>query len=320
MKRLPIIRETLNYACQFHGSRIVVKVDDKIAVNASERGIFSDIVKIRQAGMEVIVVYSEPELYQIERGLGGVDDNTAVNIAVKQKAQKLIFITNAKGVFYPSDTLISQLSINDTRGLLAKPNAVNGAMRNKLEASIKACDLGIDRVHIIGGEEGDLLLEVFTCDGVGTMIYSKTYEEIRRATANEINDVLEILREAVSKSCFDSVSIAKALDDFWVFSVDGDIHGCMKLTDHSDCKMLEVDCLVVTPRYENSDVMERLLKHALEYAATKMCQGVFINIKENILCLPIYPWFMKLGFKRDVTNRIPLIEKNAGADCWVSVL
>ena len=153
------------------------------------------------------------------------------------------------------------------------------------------------------------------------MIYSKTpYEQIKRAATGEISDIMEILRVTISRSCFDSVLVTKALGDFWAFSVDGDLHGCMQLIDHPDCKMIEVACLAVTPRYENLDVMERLLKHALGCAGAKLRRGVFINIKENTLCLPLYPWFMKLGFKRDVANRIPLTEKNAGADCWVSVL
>ena len=153
------------------------------------------------------------------------------------------------------------------------------------------------------------------------MIYSKTpYEQIRRAETGEISDIMEILGAAISKSCFDSALVTKALGDFWVFSVDGDIHGCMQLIDHPDCKMIEVACLAVTPRYENLDVMERLLKHALGYAGATKRKGVFINIKEKTLCLPLYPWFMKLGFKRDVSSQIPRTDKNAGAECWVSVL
>ena len=128
---------------------------------------------------------------------------------------------------------------------------------------------------------------------------------------------MEILRTTL---CFDWTLVPKAIGDFWVFSVDGDIHGCMQLIDHPDSKMLEIDCLAVTSRYENQDVMERLLTHALGYAGAKNRKGVFLNIKENTLCLPIYPWFLKLGFKRDISGRVPRTDKNAGADCWVSGL
>ena len=306
MERLQIIRETINYACQFYGSRIVVKLDDQVSAYALERGMYGDIDKIRQTGIEVIVTH--------------LSDEIAANIALEQKAQKLIFVTKARGVFFPPNTLLRQLSVREARELLAKPKAINGTMRGKLEASIKACGRGIDRVHIIGGEEGNLLLEIFTCDGVGTMISETPNERIRVAETGDVDDITEILRTTISKSCFDSALIAKSISNFWVFLVDGDIHGCMQLIDHPNCKMMEISCLAVTARYENFDVIQRLLKHALEYARAKKSQGVFISIKENILCLPLYPWFMQLGFKRNVSNQIALIDKNAGTNCWACVI
>ena len=75
--------------------------------------------------------------------------------------------------------------------------------------------------------------------------------------------------------------------------------------------------MAVISRYENTNITERFLKYAIEYAGAKKCQGVFINIKDNTLYLPLYPWFMKLGFKRDVSNKIPWTYKNTGMDCWV---
>lgn len=306
MERLQIIRETINYTHQFYSSRFVVKIDNKVSAYALER-IYSDIDKIRQTGIEVIATC--------------LSDEVATNIALEQKAQKLIFVTRVRGVFFPRGTLLKQLSIGDVRELLAKPKAVNGSMRGKLEASIKACNCGIDRVHIIGREAGNLLLEIFTCDGTGTMIYSKIpYERIRRAEASEINDIIEILRATISKSCFDSALVSKSISNFWVFSVDGDIHGCMQLVDRPNYKMIEIFCLAVTARYENLDTIQRLLKHAREYAGAKNRKGVFINIKDNTLYLPLYPWFMRLGFKRDSSSQISLIDKNAGMGCWISVL
>lgn len=303
MERLRIIRETINYAHQFHGSRFVVKIDDQVAY-ALERGIHGDIDKIRQTGIEVVIVLH-------------LSDEVAANIALEQKAQKLIFVTNIRGVFCPSGTLLRQLSVRDACELLAKPKAVNGTMRGKLEASIRACERGIDRVHIIGGEEGNLLREIFTCDGVGTMISETPHERIRGAEIGDVKDIMEILRATISKSCFDSALVAKSISNFWVFSVDGDIHGCMQLINRPDCNMIEVSCLAVTLRYENLDVMQRLLKHALRHAGEKKHKGVFINIKDNTLYLPLYLWFMRLGFKRDIIGQVPQTDKNAGTDCWV---
>lgn len=307
MERLEIIRETINYVRQFYGLRFVIKIDDKVLAEDLALGTYSDIDKIRRAGVEAIVT--------------SLSDEAAVNLALEQKAKKLIFITKARGIFYPPRTLLRQLNVREARELLARPRAVNGTMRDKLEASIKACDAGIDRVHIIGCEEGSSLLEVFTCDGAGTMIYSRTpYEQIRKAEAGEINDIMEILRETSSKSVFDSALAVKAINNFWVFSVDGDIHGCMQLIARPDCDMMEIFCPVVTSRYETSDIIERLLRHAIEQAKEKRCKGVFLSIKNNNFYLPLYPWFLRLGFKKDMANQIPPADKNAGADCWVNLI
>ena len=310
MERLRIIRETINYAHQFQGALFVVKIDNKVTVDALNAEYLAISLRLRQLGIELITVHSDLD------GIGG--DNDAVDIAVEKKAHKLIFVTNVKGIFFPPDTLLRQLSVGDARKLLTEPKAVNGSMRGKLEASIRACNLGVDRVHIIGKEEGSLLLEIFTCDGVGTMIYFQTpYEQVKKAESGEINDIMEVLRTTISKSRFNSTLVAKAIGDFWVFTVDKDIHGCVQLTDHPNHKMIEISCLAVSARYENLDVIQRLLRHAIRCAEAKKYQGVFMNIKENTLCLPLYPWFMRLGFKRDVSGQISRIYKNTGTNYWV---
>jgi amino-acid N-acetyltransferase len=244
-------------------------------------------------------------------------DEVVANVAVDLQAIKLIFVTNVGGVFYPRDTLLRQLSLEQVHNLL-KNKAVTGAMRDKLEASINACKRGVERVHIIPGEEGSIIRELFTCDGMGTMIYSKKpYEQVRKAEGEEIHVITEILRTAISKSFFDLAVLTEAIENFWVFAVDEDIQGCMHLTDHPECEAIEISCLAVTSEYENSDALKRLLQHALNYATLKKQKRVFLNSERNIPWLPLYPWFAQLGFSKSSHPKGENSLEKTGKTSWV---
>jgi acetylglutamate kinase len=103
-------------------------------------------------------------------------DTVAESLAVKLKAQKLIFLTGAPGVLRdrsdPS-TLVAFADPEELSQLMAS-GAIQGGMLPKVEACIRAATNGVERTHIIGGKGTDaLLLEVFTGSGCGTMIVGR---------------------------------------------------------------------------------------------------------------------------------------------------
>ncbi|MFH1736568.1 MAG: acetylglutamate kinase, partial [Actinomycetota bacterium] len=88
-------------------------------------------------------------------------------------ADKIIFLTDVAGLYRDyddKDSLISKLSVAECRKIVAE-KAVSSGMLPKLEGCLKALEGGIARAHILDGTiEHALLLEVFTKEGVGTMI------------------------------------------------------------------------------------------------------------------------------------------------------
>jgi predicted aconitase len=62
MEKIRTIREALNYSHQFRGVRIVIKLGRRVTEEARERGIFSDISKIKQAGVNVVIIHANPNL------------------------------------------------------------------------------------------------------------------------------------------------------------------------------------------------------------------------------------------------------------------
>ncbi len=100
-------------------------------------------------------------------------DSAAAAIAAAVKASKLILLTDANGVLSdPSDprSTLSQLGPSEAQGLIRSGKASAG-MIPKLEAAIEALEQGVERVHLIhGGLANALLIEIFTDQGIGTML------------------------------------------------------------------------------------------------------------------------------------------------------
>lgn len=100
-------------------------------------------------------------------------DTAAGEVASAVGAEKLIILTDVPGVLRdPSDpdTLIPKITIDEIPGLI-EDGIISGGMIPKIETCVKAIENGVESCHIIDGrKKHSLLLEVFTTDGIGTMI------------------------------------------------------------------------------------------------------------------------------------------------------
>jgi acetylglutamate kinase len=98
-------------------------------------------------------------------------DVVASELSIALGAKKLIYVNDVPGLIGPAGELLSELSAAQCLDLLARAGVVDGGMIPKLESAIAALKAGIDRVHLIDGRvEHSLVLELFTPEGVGTMI------------------------------------------------------------------------------------------------------------------------------------------------------
>ena len=98
-------------------------------------------------------------------------DVVAAELAIELGAEKLVFINDVPGLIGPTGDLLSELSAQQCLDLLAQGGVVEGGMIPKLESSVDALRAGVKRVHLVDGRvEHSLVLELFTPEGVGTMI------------------------------------------------------------------------------------------------------------------------------------------------------
>jgi acetylglutamate kinase len=98
-------------------------------------------------------------------------DTFAGHIAGALKAKRLLLLTDVPGVLDKSKSLISELSVDDARRLIAE-GTISGGMIPKVETCIEALEQGVEGVVILDGQVPHaVLLELFTDHGAGTLIH-----------------------------------------------------------------------------------------------------------------------------------------------------
>src|SRR5580765_1764327 len=149
-------------------------------------------------------------------------DHVAVSLAESLKATKLIYITTSDGLSHQGQ-LIRQMLASDLDQILAtaKKAEVPPEMLSKAIHAAAACRAGIPRVHIINGrvDEG-LLAEVFSNEGIGTLIYANEYQQVRRALKKDVRSILYLTKNSVATEELTKrtrAGIEKQLNDYYIF-------------------------------------------------------------------------------------------------------
>ncbi|HMD48842.1 MAG TPA: amino-acid N-acetyltransferase, partial [Bryobacteraceae bacterium] len=125
-------------------------------------------------------------------------DSIAVAVAEALKAIKLIFMTSQDGLLH-NGHLIRQMLGADLQKLVQSAAAgFAPEMVSKARHAAAACAAGVHRVHIINGHEDEgLLSEVFSNEGIGTLIYANEYEQIRPAKKKDVRAIQLLTKKAV---------------------------------------------------------------------------------------------------------------------------
>jgi acetylglutamate kinase len=106
-------------------------------------------------------------------------DVVASELAVALGAEKLVYVNDVPGLIGPNGDLLSELSASQCLELLAQPGVVDGGMIPKLESAVRSLRAGVGRVHLVDGRvEHSVVLELFTPEGVGTMITPDAAQEV----------------------------------------------------------------------------------------------------------------------------------------------
>ena len=122
-------------------------------------------------------------------------EQVATAVAIALKAEKLVLLTEQDCFNPDGGGQIQQMTTAEVTALLQQHPDMDNSISQPLKAAIQSCEAGISRVHLINRAlDGALLLELFSRDGIGTLISSAPYEELRPATLNDIGGILELIK------------------------------------------------------------------------------------------------------------------------------
>lgn len=204
-------------------------------------------------------------------------DAVAVEVARALGAVKLLYLSTAPGIVLPTPgragpgELIRQLTAEEADAILRQRRDELGQPGlSKLTGAVRALREGVPRVHILDGrvDEG-LLAEVFSNDGVGTLVHTNEYQAIRRAVRKDTRDIAQLIRAGVESEELlprSPAEIESQIDDFYVFEVDGNLAACVALHFDAATSKAEMACVCVAPKYENQGIGARLVQYVAEQA------------------------------------------------------
>jgi amino-acid N-acetyltransferase len=191
-------------------------------------------------------------------------DHVAVAVADALKAAKLIYITTSDGLYHQG-ILIRQMLASDLDQILAqkKPD-IPAEFISKATQAAAACRAGVPRVHIINGrvDEG-LLAEVFSNEGIGTLIYANEYQQVRRAMKKDVHAIMQLTKDAVLTDELvkrTRANIEKQLGDYYIFEIDKNPIACVALHTYPEERKGELACLYVNRSHENQGIGRKMIQ------------------------------------------------------------
>ena len=232
----------------------------------------------------------------------------ALMLSIELNADKLIYLTDIPGVMGKNGKLVQQMTALEAEAGLNDNGDPEDRVDGYLKRAVEACTNGVARVHIIDRSiDGALVQELFSRDGVGTMISGTSYDELRQATVPDIPGILELISPLEKQGVLVERSREKLeleIGNFTVMLRDDVIIGCASLYIFAEDNLAEAACLVIHPDYNNSGRGEQLYAILEENAKRAGVKTIFV------LTTQATHWFQELGFKQAKLDDLPVEKKN----------
>jgi amino-acid N-acetyltransferase len=194
-------------------------------------------------------------------------DLLAAELAEALQATKVIYLAPAAGLEIDGDVR-REIAVDALRTLLQdEPKRIDKESISKATHAIKAIETGTPRVHILDGRVFDgLLNEIFSNEGVGSLVYGNDYAQIRKARKSDVRMIYNLTRSAVRREELihrSQQAIEKNIDQFFVFEIDENIIACVTLYFYPDQPhVAEVGSLYVMPFYHNRGIGKKMVDYA----------------------------------------------------------
>lgn len=228
-------------------------------------------------------------------------EEVATHAAIALGAEKLVFILDHGDTLDTEHRRISRLTAAQIPKLLRE--LPDGDMKLYLPHAARACKKGVAKAHLISAEaDGALLMELFTHEGVGTMVTRQPVENLRRATIDDVGGILSVIEPLEQEGILVRRSrerLEQEVEQFFVDDLDGRIVGCVALYPFPEAEAGEMACLAVAKEFQRGGRGDALLA-AVEDAAQDMgLQQLFL------LTTRTSHWFIERGFVVGTPEDLP---------------
>lgn len=229
--------------------------------------------------------------------------DVATHVATAIKADKFLAFVEGNGITDEEGTLIRQLSLLECKNYLNdNGEKISFDLQQAISASYLSCLQGVPRAQLVSySTDGALLTELFTRDGLGTMIYSGHYEQLRPATIDDVGGILDLIRPLEEQGILVRRSrelLETEINKFHVMEKDGAIIACAALYPYGE--MAELSCVATHPEYRNGGRAAQLLQQIEKQALKQKIKQLFLLTTQTA------HWFIEQGFVQGKLDDLPV--------------
>lgn len=229
-------------------------------------------------------------------------EEVAETVAAAIRADKLVYLTDSQGVTDASGELLDAMTADQVADMLKGAEWLTPDIRRYLPCAVRATRAGVGRVHLISFEQdGALLRELFTHDGVGTVVTRESLENIREAKADDIAALIALIEPMEQEGILvhrPRELLEREVEHFSIMLHDGIVVGCAALYPHSEDEA-ELACLTVSAEHREWGYGEQLMQR-IEQRAKKMGMKRLL-----VLTTRTEHWFVERGFKLGSVDDLP---------------
>ena len=236
-------------------------------------------------------------------------EDVATETAIAINADKLIFVMENNGVTDKKGGLLQQLNLPQAGSWLQDHSPENDhETQSHLNNAAQACRGGVRRVHLVSRQiDGALLLELYTRDGVGTLVTAENYEGLRTASIDDIGGIMGLISPLEEQGVLVKRSreqLELDINNFTVIERDGMIIACAVIFIFAKEKVAELACLAVHPDYQVHGRGDDLLQH-IEWQAKKQHMKKLFTLTTQTM-----HWFIERGFIECNADDLPIEKKS----------
>ena len=240
-------------------------------------------------------------------------EDVAVSTAIALDADKLIFLMDSTGVQNLRGELLREMTADKAKNLLK--NIEDSAEKNKapihfsedvayyLPAAVRACEHGVARTHLISRHiDGAIIQELFTLQGIGTMVTELPLETMRQANIDDVGGILKLIEPLENEGILvrrGREHIEMEIAQFYVMEHDNRTIGCASLHPFSAEKQVEFACLAIDPEYRGGGRGDKLFNYCQQQAKSLGFTQLFC------LTTRTEHWFLERGFKQASVEKLP---------------